>query len=123
MIWLVITAIVLLAATWVGLPFLRGRVIETNAGDVAISIYADQIDEVERDRAQGLISSKDAQAAVAEIEHRRTRVARDMPGGFAVSQPRCGVTRRLRALWPAGGSRHAAPGPQTGGAGTARCCR
>ena len=86
MIWLVMTAIVLLAATWVGLPFLRGRVIETNASDVAISIYADQIDEVERDRAQGLISSKDAQAAVAEIEHRRTRVARDMPGGFAVSQ-------------------------------------
>ncbi|MDU8946738.1 c-type cytochrome biogenesis protein CcmI [Ovoidimarina sediminis] len=86
MIWLVMTALVLFAATWVGLPFLRGRVIETNAGDAAISIYADQIDEVERDRAQGLISSKDAQAAVTEIEHRRTRVARDMPGGFAVSQ-------------------------------------
>lgn len=91
MIWIVVTAIALLAAIWISLPFLRTRMIEGAGGDSTISIYTDQIDEVARDHAQGLITAQEARAAVAEIETRRTRFARALPGGLAVSQRALGA--------------------------------
>lgn len=86
MIWLLITVIATTAAIIIGFPFLRGRTMEGSGGDATVSIYADQIDEVERDRQQGLIATADATAAIAEIERRRSQFARNLPGGFAVSQ-------------------------------------
>lgn len=91
MIWFVFAAIATVAATWIALPFLRGRVMEDSGGDATISIYADQIDEVERDRRDGLISDADAKAAVAEIEKRRSSFARDLPSGFSVSHRAVGA--------------------------------
>lgn len=91
MIWIVIAAISLVAATWIALPFLRDRVMEDSGGDATISIYADQIDEVERDRRDGLISDAEARAAVAEIEKRRSTFARDLSTGFSVSHRALGA--------------------------------
>lgn len=91
MIWFLMAAITLAAATFIGLPFLRERVMEGSGGDATISIYADQIDEVERDVQQGLISPAEASAAISEIERRRSRFARDLPGGFAISQRSLGA--------------------------------
>ncbi len=91
MIWLVFATIAIVAAGWIALPFLRRRVMEDSGGDATISIYADQIDEVERDRRDGLISDEDAKAAVAEIEKRRATFARTLPTGFAVSHRTLGA--------------------------------
>ncbi|MDJ0992857.1 MAG: c-type cytochrome biogenesis protein CcmI [Dinoroseobacter sp.] len=91
MIWLVFATIAFVAAGWIALPFLRGRVMEDSGGDATISIYADQIDEVDRDLRDGLISEEEARAAVTEIEKRRTTFARNLPSGFSVSHRAVGA--------------------------------
>ena len=86
MIWAVTIILSLIAATFIALPLFQRRVMESSAGDATMSIYADQIDEVERDKHQGLISSSDAKAAVSEIERRRTQFARHLPSGLSISE-------------------------------------
>lgn len=91
MIWFLMTAISLVAATFIARPFFQRRIMESAAGDATMSIYSDQIDEVERDRQQGLISASDASAAVSEIEKRRLQFSRHLPSGLAVSERATGV--------------------------------
>ena len=85
MIWAILGGIATLAALWLIWPFLRATVMETGAGDAAVSIYADQIGEVSRDRERGLISPGEAKAALKEIEWRRARAVRSMSSALAVS--------------------------------------
>lgn len=86
MTWAIFTGLALVSAAWIARPFLRARMMEGADGEAAISIYADQIDEVGRDRDQGLITGPEARAAVAEIEARRAGVARRYSGGLSVSR-------------------------------------
>lgn len=85
MIWGIFGVIAALSVLWLIWPFLRATVIETGAGDAAVSIYADQIGEVSRDHDRGLISAEEATAALKEIEFRRSRAARSMSAALAVS--------------------------------------
>ncbi len=85
MIWAVLGAIAAFSALWLIWPFLRATVVETGSGDAAVSIYADQIGEVSRDRDRGLISAGEADAALKEIEWRRARAARSMSSALAIS--------------------------------------
>lgn len=91
MIWFWMIAISFVAASFIAMPFFRRRIMESAAGDATMSIYSDQIDEVERDRLQGLISASDATAAVSEIEKRRLQFARHLPSGLAVSERATGA--------------------------------
>ena len=50
--WLVAAGVAAVAGLWIAWPFLGRRTIETNAAEGAISIYRDQMVEVDRDTAQ-----------------------------------------------------------------------
>ncbi|MDJ0824661.1 MAG: c-type cytochrome biogenesis protein CcmI [Rhodobacter sp.] len=85
MFWLVLAAAALLSGLWIAWPFLRSRSVDLTGADGAISIYRDQLDEVDRDRAAGLISAAEAEAARAEIERRALHAARRLDRGMAIS--------------------------------------
>ncbi len=86
MFWLTLIAAACLAGLWMAAPFLRTRVADTGDADGAISVYRDQIDEVERDRDAGLISAAECVAARAEIERRAQQAARTLDQGLSVSR-------------------------------------
>lgn len=83
--WIVLLVAGALSALWIAMPFLRERSVELSGADGAISIYRDQIDEVARDRKDGLISAEEAKAATQEIERRALHAARNLDSGFAMS--------------------------------------
>jgi len=67
-LWLIfalMTAAAVFAVLW---PFARGRVAVRSGSDV--EIYRDQLDEIERDRAAGLIGKPEAEAARVEVSRR-----------------------------------------------------
>jgi cytochrome c-type biogenesis protein CcmH len=68
-LWLILTILVASAALIVAAPFLFRS---ASAGEAAssISVYKDQLAEVERDKAQGLIDEAEAASARVEIERR-----------------------------------------------------
>ncbi len=81
-VWAAATLIALLAGLWIARPFLRRGTMEMDAADSTISIYRDQIAEIERDREAGLISPAECDAARGEIERRALAAARTLDQGF-----------------------------------------
>lgn len=96
--WSIVLLIALVAGLWLARPFLRQGVVEVNDSDSAISVYRDQMDEVDRDLAAGLIDEEERDAALAEIERRALGAARNVDGGFTVSHRSLPVTGILVAL-------------------------
>lgn len=84
--WIVLGVIAALAALWMAWPFLRANSFELTSAEGAISIYRDQMDEVERDLKAGLISQSECDAALSEIERRALHAARTLDQGLAVSR-------------------------------------
>ncbi len=82
--WSILTLLAALTGLWMARPFLRRGQMEMDATDSSISIYRDQLDEVERDRQAGLISDGECQAARHEIERRALSAARNLDQGFFV---------------------------------------
>jgi cytochrome c-type biogenesis protein CcmH len=83
------TAAAVLAVLW---PLARREWKLQSGSDVAV--YRDQLEEIERDRAAGLIGDKEAAAARVEVSRRLIAAAdRPMPAGAPAS-----ATRRRRAL-------------------------
>lgn len=80
--WVSATLVALLAAYWIARPFLRRGTMEMDASDSTMSIYRDQLDEIERDRDAGLISPAECDAARQEIERRALAAARHVDQGF-----------------------------------------
>jgi cytochrome c-type biogenesis protein CcmH len=70
MIWVVLALMTAIAAGAVLLPYLRGRAAPAPRAAYDLEIYRDQLAEVERDQARGLIESNEAQAARLEIARR-----------------------------------------------------
>jgi cytochrome c-type biogenesis protein CcmH len=75
--WILATLLTVLVAALLVMPLLRkGRQPdETHAGEAAV--YRDQLSELERDRASGLISAEEAEYARAEIGRRLIAVSKD----------------------------------------------
>jgi cytochrome c-type biogenesis protein CcmH len=67
-LWLILALMTAAAAFSVVWPLARGRVAVRSGSDVAI--YRDQLDEIERDRAAGLIGKAEAEAARVEVSRR-----------------------------------------------------
>jgi cytochrome c-type biogenesis protein CcmH len=68
-LWLILTILAACAALIVAAPFLF-RSASTSEAASSIDVYKDQLAEVERDKAQGLIEEAEAVSARAEIERR-----------------------------------------------------
>jgi len=67
----IVAALILLAVTAVLLwPLLRGRATLRDASDFDMEVYRDQLRQVERDHAEGLIDDRAAEAARAEVGRR-----------------------------------------------------
>jgi cytochrome c-type biogenesis protein CcmH len=64
-IFAIMTAAALAVASW---PLVRGRAAASGAGDVAV--YRDQLEEIERDRADGRIGHDEFEAARVEVSRR-----------------------------------------------------
>lgn len=85
------TALAILAVLW---PLARRRAVSAGGGEAAV--YRDQLEEVERDSARGLIPKDEALAA-------RTEIARRLIAAAEAPQPERGdtgsrATRRRRAV-------------------------
>jgi cytochrome c-type biogenesis protein CcmH len=75
--WVVILVLAAIAAAALIVPLLRGR---SAAGSRAVydrEVYRDQLAELERDRARGLIDAAEAEAARTEIARRMLATERD----------------------------------------------
>ena len=83
--WLAALALAFVGALWIAWPFLRKGQIEMDDADGAISVFRDQLDELDRDLAAGLISVDERDAAAQEIERRTLAAARQIDGGFSRS--------------------------------------
>ena len=93
MLWFVMalmTAAAIFAVLW---PLARRTPLPTGS-DVAV--YRDQLDEIERDRAAGLIGEREAEAARVEVSRRLLAAADDVAP--ARSPDRMGWRRRAAAL-------------------------
>ena len=69
-------ALALASALAIALPALRARAVVPDRADAALAIFRDQLAEVERDAARGLVSGEEARAARTEIERRMLAAAR-----------------------------------------------
>jgi cytochrome c-type biogenesis protein CcmH len=77
MLWLVLglmTGAAIFAVLW---PLGRGQRPDNDAADTAV--YRDQLDEIERDRANGMIGSTEADAARVEVSRRLLAAADALP--------------------------------------------
>ena len=87
-LWLVLTAMISVAAVLVSAPFIRRleRSRLASAGNVAV--YRDQLKEIENEAAQGLIDSAQAESASIEIKRRILAADRsDNSSDVPLSQP------------------------------------
>ena len=93
-LWLVLslmTAAAVLAVLW---PLTRSGAVRRDGSDVAV--YRDQLDELARDRAAGLIGEAEAQAARVEIARRL--IAADAAASAEGEPPRAAQWRRRVTL-------------------------
>src|SRR5690349_9880064 len=93
-LWLVfalMTAAAIFAVLW---PLGRARVSQGSGNDVAV--YRDQLDEIARDRAAGLIGEQEADAARIEVS-RRLIAASDAPNADGATDPAASLWRRRAA--------------------------
>jgi cytochrome c-type biogenesis protein CcmH len=85
MIWVVFTAMFLLAAAALLLPLYgaRGSGAERAArqGDEALEVYRQQLEELERDLLLGLLNADEGEAARLEIHRRMLEVSSEAGGG------------------------------------------
>src|SRR5215467_10850922 len=91
-LWLVLTLMTLVATYLVAEPFLRkvGESRSAFAGEVAV--FRDQLKELDRDAADGLIDAGEAETARAEIKRRILRAdCANEPTATPLSpgEPRC----------------------------------
>ncbi|NLH79268.1 MAG: c-type cytochrome biogenesis protein CcmI [Phyllobacteriaceae bacterium] len=75
-IWALFAGLTAVAVLFVLAPLARTRATAGSAEDGDVSVYRDQLAEVDRDREAGLIRDAEAEAARAEISRRLLRAAR-----------------------------------------------
>lgn len=105
-LWAILTAMTGIAAAFMVIPILRRRDLQSGADPNGFELFREQMRELDREVANGTISSEDASVTRAEIERRTLSAAK---GHRQV--PMTGLTDRGRALciaiavgWVAAGS-------------------
>ncbi len=100
--WIAALALLACAGFWLARPLLRRGDILLTESQQSLSIYRDQIDEVSRDAASGLIDVAEAEEARREIELRALRAAGRMDAGVAVAKRQTPLAAGIAALICAG---------------------
>ncbi|MFC6487988.1 c-type cytochrome biogenesis protein CcmI [Nitratireductor sp. GCM10026969] len=84
--WVLAALLTLAASLAVMYPFLRGRLKVASGAQHDLSVYRDQLAELEQEMRRGLISKEDATEARAEIGRRILRLEQeDSPGSWTAS--------------------------------------
>src|SRR6266849_3781149 len=94
MLWFILgimTVAALCAVIW---PLARGRVLPAAGSDLAV--YRDQLEEIERDRADGRIGHDEFEAARVEVSRRLLGAA--SASGRVTAETGSGSGRRIAAL-------------------------
>jgi cytochrome c-type biogenesis protein CcmH len=86
------TGAAVLAVLW---PLSRGRRVASSAREAALAVYRDQLAEIERDRARGVLADTEAEAARIEVSRRL--LAADIAHDGAAA-PGAAARRRTAAL-------------------------
>ena len=84
MFWILAVLLALLSGAFV-LSAARRAVTGAAREEGALAVYRDQLSEIERDRARGLIGGPDADAATLEVQRRMLRAGRRLAGGPTAS--------------------------------------
>src|SRR3954471_19945690 len=95
-LWLLfalMTAAAIFAVLW---PLARGQRAARRGSDVAV--YRDQIDEIARDQAAGLIGEPEAQAARVEVSRRLIAAADDAQAQSDLATEGATLRRRVAAV-------------------------
>jgi cytochrome c-type biogenesis protein CcmH len=87
--WIIISTLALGVAALLGLTLMRGRVGDAPPAAYDLQVYRDQLREVERDLARGVISSENAERVRAEVSRRVLAADAQLKSeGTANGQPR-----------------------------------
>src|SRR4051794_14996800 len=92
--WVIAAILTLGASLAVLLPLAAGSKSDSSSGDHDLEVYRDQLSELDRDAARGLIQPAEAAEARAEIARRILRLDNAVTAGKA-SATRASVTPRL----------------------------
>ncbi len=88
-IWVIISALAFAVAALLALAILRGRIGDEPPAAYDLRVYRDQLKEVERDLARGVIGPDDAERIRAEVSRRiLVADAQLQKGADAAAQPR-----------------------------------
>jgi cytochrome c-type biogenesis protein CcmH len=79
-LWLIGGALTLLVVAAIVAPLLRGRGRAARRLDYDLEVYKDQLAELDRDAARGLIGAAETEAARIEIQRRILAAAKERPG-------------------------------------------
>jgi cytochrome c-type biogenesis protein CcmH len=80
MIWIVIALVLLVTVVAIAVPVLNAKPPRSASQDYDLAVFTDQMKELERDQARGLINAEEYKAARAEIG-RRILAAQRIEGG------------------------------------------
>ncbi len=96
--WIIIAGLALGVAAILGLTLIRGRVGDAPPAAYDLRVYRDQLKEVDRDLARGVISAEDAERVRTEVSRRVLSAdAQLQAGGESGGQPR-GVTAAMAGI-------------------------
>lgn len=87
--WIIVAGLAIGVSAVLGLVLLRGRVGEAPPAAYDLQVYRDQLKEIERDTARGVIAAEDAERLRAEISRKVLAAdAQLRQGGESGGQPR-----------------------------------
>src|SRR5262245_28994574 len=95
-LWFILGSMTAVALAAVGWPLMRKRAATSGAGDVAV--YRDQLEEIERDRADGRIGHDEFDAARVEVSRRLLTAAGTAMSAAVDAPPRRGLRIAVLAV-------------------------
>lgn len=100
MIWLIALLLAATLALWLAQPLLRARPESAPRRSYDLAVYRDQLEELERDVARGLVGDGEAAAAKAEIARRMLAVDKEKSSGTTAPGMRPWASIALAAALP-----------------------
>lgn len=79
-LWVLLVAVTAITLVWVGWPLLRPKTITDERDAFDAAVYLDQLEELEKDLARGLVEESQGEAARTEIERRLLAASRTNAG-------------------------------------------
>lgn len=96
--WIMSTAMTLIAVVLLGLALVRGRKTAAPAAAYDLQVYKDQLSEVDRDLARGVINEADAERVRTEVSRRILAADTQMRAADVEARVGSGSTKVLIAL-------------------------